>query len=309
MYPLVSLTLALALAAAPALAGTPALLLPPSLGRPDQVWITGRVLEEAHGGPTAVRNVRQLTGSNRVGAPVEVSFLGRTAKATSGRHGEFEVAISAAPGAPFPAGAQPFAASVPGARALGMVHIVPPDAPFLLVSDFDDTLAVTNVKSVSGVLTAAFLQDGETQPPVPGMAALTHCLAARAPLAIVTGSPVQFVPRIQRFLEKNGFGPAALYLRRLGPHTLSGYKEPVLRLLAKRFAQPFVLVGDSGERDPEIYAAFAREHPGRVLRVYVRKAGEPGPATRYSDALLFADPAEATRDAEARGLCATSSPP
>jgi phosphatidate phosphatase APP1 len=306
MRPIVPLALAALLAAPAVRADTPALLLPPSLGRPDQVWITGRVLEEAHGthGPTAVRNVRQLTGSNRVGAPVEVSFLGRMAKATSGHDGEFEVAISAATGAPFPLGAQPVAVSVPGARAQGVVRIVSPKAPFLLVSDFDDTLAVTNVKSASGILTAAFFEDGETQAPVPGMAALTRCLASRAPLAVVSGSPVQFAPRIVRFLEKNGFPPAALYLRNLGPHTLSGYKQPVLRLLAERFSQPFVLVGDSGEKDPEIFAAFAKEHPGRVLRIYVRRAGEPGPSTRYLDALLFSDPAEAARDAEARGLCA-----
>jgi phosphatidate phosphatase APP1 len=31
-----------------------------------------------------------------------------------------------------------------------------------------------------------------------------------------------------------------------------------------------VLVGDSGERDPEIYRAVVLRHPGRVLAIYVR---------------------------------------
>lgn len=32
----------------------------------------------------------------------------------------------------------------------------------------------------------------------------------------------------------------------------------------------FVLVGDSGQRDPEIYSNLLREHPGRVLGIYIR---------------------------------------
>ncbi|MDQ2671444.1 MAG: DUF2183 domain-containing protein, partial [Actinomycetota bacterium] len=33
---------------------------------------------------------------------------------------------------------------------------------------------------------------------------------------------------------------------------------------------PFVLIGDSGEEDPEIYLQAVREHPGRVIAVYIR---------------------------------------
>jgi phosphatidate phosphatase APP1 len=40
---------------------------------------------------------------------------------------------------------------------------------------------------------------------------------------------------------------------------------------------PFVLVGDSGERDPEIYADIVAAHPGRVLAVYIREVRlDPG---------------------------------
>ena len=39
----------------------------------------------------------------------------------------------------------------------------------------------------------------------------------------------------------------------------------------------FVLIGDSGEKDPEIYADIVREHPGRVLAVYIREVRlDPG---------------------------------
>jgi phosphatidate phosphatase APP1 len=303
--PLLALLLAVA---APAAAEEPALLVPPSLGRPDAVWIAGRVLEEAHGrhGPTAFRNARALTASNLVGARVEVRFLGRTGTAVSGHDGEFEVELAAAPGAPFPAGAQQVEVSTGRVTLTSTVHVIPSDAPFIVVSDFDDTVAVTHVESKRRVLATTFLKDGETQPAVDGMARFYRCLAAAGPsrpgFAFVSGSPIQLAPRIARFLEKNGFPPAALHLRNLGPDTLSGYKEPVLRKLAARFPQPLVLVGDSGEKDPEIYGTLAKELPGRVRRIYIRRAGPAGAPSRYEGALLFAEPGAALRDAAAAGL-------
>jgi phosphatidate phosphatase APP1 len=299
-------------------ADTPALLLPANLGRPDVAWVFGRVLEEKHGehGPRPWRTLRQLTGHNLPGAKVEVSFLGRTASAVSGHDGEFEVALRPAPGEAFPTGAQDAEVRVGSVRARATVLVVPADAPFLLVSDFDDTVAVTNVTDRDKMLESTFLEDAETQPAVPGMAALYRCFAAAgAPNAYVSGTPVQLAPRVARFLEKNGFPKAALHLRNLGWKNLTGgYKEPALARLATRFpGLPFVLVGDSGERDPEIFAAFQRAHPGRVLRAYVRKAtASPGPAARFQGMLLFAAPVEAAADAEARGLvrrgCAIAGP-
>jgi hypothetical protein len=286
----------------------PARLVPPARGRPGAVWIAGRALRERPrtDASAPVNNVWALTAPNWEGADVEVLFRGLRARAVTGHDGEFEIELRAEPGSPFPPGAHLVAVRIPGAAAArSVVHVVPPDAPFLVVSDLDDTVAVTNVASKRKLLGTVFLEDAETQPAVPGMAELYRCLVeasgARA-VAFVSGSPVQLAPRVSRFLEKNGFPPAALYLRNLGLGTLHGYKEPVLRVLAERFPQPFVLVGDSGEKDPEIYAAFRRERPGRVLATYIRRAGEPGPAARYEGMVLFADPAEALADARVRGV-------
>jgi hypothetical protein len=286
----------------------PALLVPPALGRTDAVWIAGRALRERPrtDGSAPVNNVWALAAPNWEGADVEVLFRGRLARAVTGHDGEFEVELRAEPGHPFPPGPHLVAVRIPGAvAARSVVHVVPADAPFLVVSDFDDTVAVTHVESKRKVLGTAFLEDAETQPAVAGMADLYRCLAGASgagAVAFVSGSPVQFAPRVVRFLERNGFPPAAPYLRNLGRRTLHGYKEPVLRTLAERFPQPFVLVGDSGEKDPEIYAAFRRERPDRVLATYIRRAGQPGPASRYDDMLLFSEPGEVLADVRARGL-------
>jgi phosphatidate phosphatase APP1 len=61
------------------------------------------------------------------------------------------------------------------------------------------------------------------------------------------------------------------------------YKPPEIEKILKRFPNGrFVLVGDSGERDPEIYAALARKHPNQIARVLIRNAtGQGADAPRY----------------------------
>jgi phosphatidate phosphatase APP1 len=40
---------------------------------------------------------------------------------------------------------------------------------------------------------------------------------------------------------------------------------------------PFVLVGDSGEKDPQVYADIVRGYPGRIIAVYIREVRlDPG---------------------------------
>jgi phosphatidate phosphatase APP1 len=283
------------------------LILPPALGRPRVVWISGRVVNETSArGPRALQALHRLAARNWIGAPVTVRFAGQTREAISGHDGEFEVEIRAAEGTSFNPGAHAVEVEAPGVHAIGIVFVVPDDAPFIVVSDFDDTLAISHVTHRYRLLATTFFTDADTHPPVDGMAALYRAFIGRWPVApafaVVSGWPIQFAPRLTRFLEKHGYPPMALFLRNLGRATLTGYKEPILRRIVERFPHRLVLVGDSGERDPEIYAALAREVPGRVLRIYIREADELGPMSRFEGMFLFSDPQDAVRDATVLGL-------
>lgn len=300
--------LAALLASGGAVAARPAILLFPGLARPDFVVVSGRVLAEApsKGSSSLSRNLRRLLVSNWEAAPVAVRVAGESQKVVSGPDGHFEVEFRAKPEQPFPVGIMPVEASVGDVVARGAVQVVADDAPFLVISDFDDTLAVTNVLAPRGLFTAALLQDESTQPPVEGMAALLACLGrdkgAVPGFALVSGSPVQYVPRTSRFLARHRYPFFGMYLRNLGPETLSDYKQPKLRWLFERFHHRVLLVGDSGEKDPEIYRQLADEFPGRVLRIYIRDAGRTEDRARFQGQLLFSNPSEAASDALARGL-------
>jgi phosphatidate phosphatase APP1 len=60
----------------------------------------------------------------------------------------------------------------------------------------------------------------------------------------------------------------------LGKH--HDHKLGIIRTLLKTYpGLPFVLIGDSGEEDPEIYHQAAIEHPGRVRAIYIRDVTSP----------------------------------
>ena len=48
---------------------------------------------------------------------------------------------------------------------------------------------------------------------------------------------------------------------------------------------PFVLIGDSGQRDPEIYTEIVSTHPRRVLAVYIRDVSRNSERDRTIEAL------------------------
>ncbi|MCA3015369.1 MAG: DUF2183 domain-containing protein [Myxococcaceae bacterium] len=285
----------------------PVVQLFPAVGTTRQVTLAGRVLKSGPtgGSSTVTRNLRRLSASNWEGAPVEVRFLGQKGNVTSGHDGNFEVTFSASD-RPFPVGLSVAEAAVRGAEpARATVDVMSPGAPFFVISDFDDTVAVTNVVDTSKFVTTVFGQDEQTQQVVEGMAPFYRCLRdqpERPVFALVSGSPVQFHARVSRFLQRHDFPVFGQYLRDLGPTTLSGYKQPVIRALLRALPGPVVLVGDSGEKDPEVYAQLRAEFPDRVRAIFIRDAGHASDPTRFAQMTLFSHPREAARAAAVQGL-------
>ena len=237
---------------------------------------------------------------------MEIRYADCTAAVASGHDGNFSVTCSGEK-KPFEVGLTTAEAHVQGADpGIATVDIIPTTAPFFVVSDFDDTLAVTNVVNGSGLVKAALLQDETTQPVVEGMAEFYGCLKddkpARPGFALVSGSPAQYLGRVRQFLNAHGFPVFGIYLRDIGPSTLSNYKQPVIRELLKGLPNDVVLVGDSGEHDPEVYRQMRSEFPERVKAIYIRNAGHAEEPGRFEGMMLFQHPREAALDAVKKGL-------
>jgi phosphatidate phosphatase APP1 len=98
----------------------------------------------------------------------------------------------------------------------------------------------------------------------------------------VSGSPTGFYPRIRQTLAYHRLPRGPVILKDFGSDALLdqwSYKLRQIEMIIRRLPQlRFILVGDSGEQDPEVYRAIAARHPGRIAGIVIRLV--PGSDTR-----------------------------
>jgi phosphatidate phosphatase APP1 len=193
----------------------------------------------------------------------------------------------------------------------GVVRFFRPEGWFV-ISDIDDTIKVTEVTDSSATLRNTFLEPFHA---VPGMAGLyREWEKAEAGCFYVSASPWQLYVPLAEFVHSNGFPQGIFQMKafRLKDSSRASiledpekYKPGAIEPILKRFPRRrFVLVGDSGERDPEVYAGLARKHPQQVVRILIRNVTREGTdAPRYQKTFqqlprdlweVFDDPAAVT---------------
>ena len=161
---------------------------------------------------------------------------------------------------------------------------IPRDADYGIVSDMDDTVIHTGVISILLTVKLTFLENAKTRKPLEGIAALYQAFqkgrgyVLRNPIFYVSSSPWNLYDLLVDFLSLNEIPAGPLLLRDLGVDRLKfiqekghGHKqEKTLRLMDQFPYLPFILIGDSGQEDPSIYAEIAQLRPGRVKAIYIR---------------------------------------
>jgi phosphatidate phosphatase APP1 len=185
-----------------------------------------------------------------------------------------------------------------GAQALGQAYLLERTG-LSIISDIDDTLKHSNVACKRTLLTNTFLRPFET---IPGMARLfREWWAEGAAFHYVSSSPWQLYEHLAEHLASAGFPTGSFHLRhfRLRDHLLrrllmlrrSGKLSVIRRILRCYPERKFLLVGDSGEHDPEIYGALARRYPAQITGILIRQLpAERDPRRRYSRAFRRIDP-------------------
>jgi phosphatidate phosphatase APP1 len=164
-------------------------------------------------------------------------------------------------------------------RSTGQV-LVPADAQFAVVSDIDDTVVRSSATNVLKMAWIVLLNNAHTRLPFEGVHAFYEALQRGAegrdlnPIFYVSSSPWNIYDMLEDFLDVHGVPAGPLFLKDwsltvLGKHRT--YKLGIIRRLLSAYPDlPFVLLGDSGEEDPEIYLQTVREHPGRIRAIYIR---------------------------------------
>ena len=321
--------------------GTQHLMIVPYIGfgNAGMVSVRGRVLDElgfrAHSlQDSAWRNVatlyRRLESDQVAGARVRAHFNGVQAEAVTDGGGYFTIDLALpAPVAHSGWHTVELALVDTAIRAVAEVLIPPAGARFGIISDIDDTVLWTNVTNKLNMVLTLARSNPFTRKPFKGVAALYRALHAGVagnegnPVFYVSSSPWHLFDPLVEFMRLQNIPLGPLMLRELSVRALlqpamsRNHKlEKIEKVLRTYPALPFVLIGDSGERDPEIYAEVLRRHPQAIKVIYIRNVN-PDPAriealdrlaeqvaASGAQLVLTSDSAAAAAHAVAEGLIA-----
>ncbi|MFC5462968.1 App1 family protein [Massilia niabensis] len=276
-------------------------------GNGQRIWVKGRVLDEfsyreqsEHDSSWSnlVALYRRLESDEVAHARVLAHFGGRTweTETDAGGYFAFEMVLEQAPGKGLAGGWHSVELELPehqgpdGApvRASAQVSIPNASARFGIISDIDDTVLWTNVTNKFNMALMLARSNHHTRKPFKGVAAFYRALNEGAgsnednPLFYVSSSPWHLFGPLVDFLRVQSIPLGPLLLRELKVRDLlssnHNHKLDKIELIMSFYPDmQFVLIGDSGEQDPEIYTEIVRRHPTSVRMIYIRNVN-PDPA-------------------------------
>lgn len=263
---------------------TPTVAAFPGYGGEDWVRVLARVLivppihTRRRGADATVRGWRSFASVPVSFATVQIEVDGTHHDVVADRGGVIDMVLPAR----LSPGWHPITMSVEGSDPVQTdVFIVGSDVTFGIVSDVDDTVMVTALPRPLVAAWNSFVVDERARQPVPGMAVMLERLLRDRP-----GSPVIYLstgawnvaPTLQRFLRRHLFPRGALLLTDWGPthdrwfRSGREHKRDNLQRLAREFPHmKWLLIGDDGQHDDDLYTEFTSTFPDRVSAVAIRR--------------------------------------
>lgn len=270
-------------------------------GTPNLLYLKGRVLEyqgitsaeDSNGVWENILNMYRRFDSKEIPyARLRVRFQDTVFEAQADNEGYFDLQIK--PSAQLPLEQVwheidvellgPKADNQRTVRRPGHVLVPPPQAEFGIISDVDDTIIRTGATDPLTMARIVVLNNPRTRLAFEGVGAFYKALrkgrhgTGYNPIFYVSSSPWNLYDLVIDFLNIHGIPLGPLFLRDVGlePDRLikASHFEHKLKqirtILEAHRALPFILIGDSGQEDPEIYREVVREYPGRIQQIYIR---------------------------------------
>ncbi|MCX7546686.1 DUF2183 domain-containing protein [Xanthomarina sp. F1114] len=159
------------------------------------------------------------------------------------------------------------------------------DSEFGVISDIDDTILHTGVVSRLKwrVLFNTFFKGAFSRIPLEGAAQFYHLLhrgksgKKANPIFYVGHSPWNMYRYLDYFLKKNNFPKGPILLRSMGSifskkslDTKPQKQKEIVHIIKAYPHLNFILIGDGGEHDADIYMELAETYPNRILTIYLR---------------------------------------
>ena len=269
-----------------------------AFGNDREVFIKGRVIEAyKQSRPSEKKNalqnilasIRRYDGSSIPDARVRLAYQGMEEILVSNEEGLFEKRLFLK--APLNGDADSAALTLleeDGIKAEERtieveISRISEHHPFGIISDIDDTVIISHATSLGKKLWLSVSKNAYTRRPFPGVSDFYDLLTNQGqhPVFYVSSSDWNLFDLIQDFLHYRDIPKGPLLLK--DPHVnlrniwKSGggnhdHKlEKILMLMSLFPTMKFILIGDNGQHDPELYIEVIEKYPGRIKAVYIRR--------------------------------------
>lgn len=155
-----------------------------------------------------------------------------------------------------------------------------------VITDIDDTIKLSNITSgARAVFRNVFVKDLE-ETTIPEMGTWYKSMWERGVrFHYVSNSPFELLPVIKEFLQISDLPHGSIALKSYSGRSFFNalLSDPATRKRANVVDvldgfpdSKFILIGDSGEQDLELYASIAMERPQQILAVFIRDVHDAG---------------------------------
>lgn len=263
--------------------------LAPGFGRPDSFFLRGRVIEDKGRKSPRKRASRirvlwetfkALESDEIEGVVLQITVGPHTFTTKTDDDGVFTLEPTGLK-PPLPPGQHRVRVRTindqkhPTPPQIGLIHILG-DKSLAIISDFDDTIIQSKVPDTVQLLKNAASRNAAQIPLIPGAAA-AYQAAIAGPYGTVfylSGSPQNFLPRLMDVIRLNALPKGPVLLKNFGQDPTFDQRTYKLahlrRVLTTCSKTRFLLVGDSGEHDPEVYAQLRGLFPDRIIGIVIR---------------------------------------
>lgn len=167
----------------------------------------------------------------------------------------------------------------------GEVYIQEDSSRFGVITDIDDTVLISRATSMFKKLWLILTKNAKTRLPFTGVSEFYRELHIGTkgdfvnPVFYVSSSEWNLYDFLEDFMEVRDLPKGVFLLQELktslwkliksggGTHM---HKEIKIKNILKTYDLPFILIGDSGQKDAEIYSRITKEFPGRIKAIYIR---------------------------------------
>lgn len=284
--------------------GDPVILPYNAYGTENKVMITGAVIEDKglakpEPGQNMWKNiltmVKRYSGDEIAGVRVMIEYCGQSVIVKTNERGLFHTILPRRPSADGKISdnvsftlIDRLDEEVEPVRAGCKAFIVDSKPDYIVVSDIDDTVLVSHSTKTLKKLRVMLSKNALTRSPFEGVAAFYRALnkpekGVERPIFYVSASEWNLYDLLVDFFEDKMMpaGPLLLSDVRLSLFSIfrSGkkYDDKVARiksLFEHYYLHSFILIGDSGQEDPDIYLKMAEMYPRRVEAIYIRYIGK-----------------------------------